>query len=387
MKKKIAVLLPARNEERVIRKTIKSLLKVVNPEDIYVISDGSSDRTVEISLDSLREEIYDYRNNRKSGIAKIITPQVLNLKKNRGKAGALNLAIKKYKLAQEYQYLMFIDADTLVTAFYLEKILPLFEADSKKEIACVVGKVQAQQHGWLAAYRIWEYEISQAIHKKAQSITNTVIVCPGCATVCRAELLNQVEIPIGTLTEDMDLTFLIHRKKLGKIVFTDQARVTTQDPRNLKDFVKQIDRWFTGFWQCVLKHHIPWGGQRLDLEVGFLALEGIFNGLLALSIILSLHFLLFQKSSLLALVFIFDLLFLMLPTLIFAGVRNRNFKLLVYFPLFYPVRFLSSLVFLRSFIKVALKLDMQMKWVQAKRYSFFKGGIWPNQFPRLTASP
>jgi cellulose synthase/poly-beta-1,6-N-acetylglucosamine synthase-like glycosyltransferase len=44
----VAVIVPAHNEELVIKETIRSLLDIINRQHIFVVSDGSKDRTVEI---------------------------------------------------------------------------------------------------------------------------------------------------------------------------------------------------------------------------------------------------------------------------------------------------------------------------------------------------
>ncbi len=347
-KRRLAILVPAHNEETVIAETLRSCLKLVNKNDIYVVSDGSTDKT--------------------AAIARQLVPNVLSLNPNQGKAGASNTAIAHFKLASRYKYLLPMDADTQLTAAFLEHTLPLLEKDTKEKIACVVGKVIGRKHNYLTAYRLWEYEIAQTIHKRAQASENAIIVCPGCATVYRSKIFQHIQIPTGTLTEDMDLTFLIHRQSLGRIVFTDKAIVITQDPQTLKDFLKQIDRWYTGFWQCVTKHNIPWRGQPLDAEVAMLSLEGLFNGILSLTLLFLIPLTLFRQPTILIIPFAIDLTFFLLPTIFLTIKRHKHYRMLQYLPQFYLLRSLSCLVFLKSFTKVTLGLDLKMGWNKTKRY-------------------
>ncbi len=347
MKKRlIAFLVPAHNEEAVIADTIKSLLEVADKKDIYVVNDGSIDGT-EME-------------------AKKLVSNVLTLNPNKGKATAMNLAIKHFKLAKNYEYLMPMDADTKITKSFLDNSLPLFKG---KKIACVVGKVIGKTYNAITTYRLWEYEVAQTIHKSAQNIENAIIVCPGCSTIYRADIFDKIEIPTGTLTEDMDFTFLIHRQNLGQIVYTDRSVVVTQDPKTITDFLKQIDRWYTGFWQCVRKHNIPWGNQMLDLEVGLLALEGLYNGLLSVALIIFLPFVITNRAHILIFPLLIDLILFIAPTLILTSKRHHNWLIFRYLPFFYLLRVLSSLVFLKSFIKVIFSFDLSMSWGKAKRYS------------------
>jgi cellulose synthase/poly-beta-1,6-N-acetylglucosamine synthase-like glycosyltransferase len=346
--KKIAVLIPAFNEEKVIGKTIQSILRLVNKDDIFVVNDGSTDKTGETALK--------------------LVPNVLNLRKSVGKASASSTAIKYFKLTTNYKYLLPMDADTRVGKNFLEESLPVLEDDTSEEIVCVVGKVKSRPHNWLTFYRLWEYEIAQSVHKQAQAIENAVIICPGCATLYRSNLFDKVNFPPGTLTEDMDLTFLIHRLKLGKIAFSNSAEVITQDPSNFRDYLKQLNRWYTGFWQCVAKHNIPWGGQMLDLEVGLLALEGLFNGLLVLLMVLLIPLVFVINPWVLFIPFFLDLFLFLLPTVVITAGRHKTWKIFRYLPHFYLLRAVGSLIFLKSFLNTVLALDIRMSWGKVARY-------------------
>ena len=347
-KNKIAFLVPAHNEEKVISSTLESLLKITDKKHIYVVDDGSQDQTLEI--------------------AKLYTQNVLSLNPNQGKASAMNSLIKEFKLVKNYQYLMPMDADTQVEVGIQDAVLPIFEADKNKKIACIVGKVVGKNKNWITNFRIWEYEVAQTIHKAAQSKTNTIIVCPGCATIYRTEIFKKVQIPEGTLTEDMDLTFLIHRQNLGQIVYTSKFKVITQDPNTLTDFLKQIDRWYTGFWQCVLKHNIPWEGQKLDAEVALLAAEGLFNGVLVIILLFLIPKAIQINSQVLLFPLFLDLFLFMIPTLLYTLIRHKTWKIYLYIFHFYFLRLLTSLIFLKTFFKVVFYFDLKMGWNKAQRY-------------------
>jgi cellulose synthase/poly-beta-1,6-N-acetylglucosamine synthase-like glycosyltransferase len=46
----------------------------------------------------------------------------------------------------------------------------------------------------------------------------------------------------------------VYQKGLGKVGFTLQAVAVTQDPDNLRDYVRQTKRWAIGLWQTVRRH-------------------------------------------------------------------------------------------------------------------------------------
>lgn len=345
---KLAVLVPAHNEEKVIAATLESLLKIVSKKDIYLVDDGSVDNTVQI--------------------AKKYIDNIL-VQRNQGKATAMNAGITHFNLIKQYEYILPMDADTRITEGFIKASLAAFRKDKKKEISGVVGKVVGKSKNWITSYRLWEYEIAQTIHKPAQSHENAIVVCAGCATVYRSSLFEITMIPQGTMTEDMDFTFLIHRKNLGRIVFVNDAVVITQDPQSLRDFVKQVDRWYTGFWQCLTKHNIPWGGQMLDFEVGLLATEGLFNGILLLVLFLLLPLTVSNTPEILFIPFAFDFLFFLLPTMYLTAKRHKLWRIFLYLPHFYFMRIVSTMVFFNSFLKIIFGIDLSMNWNKAARYS------------------
>jgi biofilm PGA synthesis N-glycosyltransferase PgaC len=340
--KSVAVVVPAHNEEAVIGPTIESILKLVKPSDLYIIDDGSTDNT--------------------AYIAKRYTQNTLTLP-NRGKARALNYGIKYFNLSRRYKYIFFMDADTQPAADFLDKTLIHFESDAKEEVVCVVGRVKAIGTNWISKYRQWEYQISHFVHKKAQSRLQSIIVVPGCATVYRSYVFDRLEFPIGTLTEDMDFTFALHRSGFNKMVFEENAIVYTQDPQNLKNLTRQLTRWYTGFWQVVRKHNIPWQGQVLDFEVAMLATEGLYNGLLIIIFIICLIPLAsLGELSIFKIPMAVDFLLFFLPTLIWSAVSDRDWLRIFYIPHFYFLRILSCLIFFASFFRGYLSIEKEYSW-------------------------
>lgn len=349
MKRQLAIVIPARNEEKVLSGCLKQLIKVADRKDIYLVDDASTDST--------------------SAVAERFTKNVLRLSSNSGKALSLNKAIKHFNLTGKYQFIFPLDADTKIDKLFFKHIFEVFKNDKEEKVAAVVGRVKGVLTSVTSAYRVWEYEISQAIHKNAQNYLNAIMVCSGCSTVYRSEVFKKICFSNETLTEDMDLTFTIYREKLGKIIYTSKAVVETQDPQNLKDLKKQLDRWYGGFWQCVIKHKIPLKRQSLDFEVGWAALEGVFNGLFISAFLMLLPLLLLKWPVSVLIILCLDLLLFTIPTVAFAAFKQKNFKIFKYIPFFYFLRVFSSLIFLKAYFLESFGLNSEVKWVKAQRFS------------------
>lgn len=353
----LAILIPAHNEDQVIVNTVKHLKKVVHSTDIYIVDDFSTDNTVSLVSPLLPKG------------------NVLQLTQNLGKLGALNHSIAHFKLTDRYQYIIPIDADTILDIDFIYQLKLFLKKNPDPNVVAIIGHVCGLDTNWLTRYRIWEYEVSQSIYKNAQSRLNIVSVCPGCATVYRSFLFKNHAYPSGTRTEDMDLRFYIHRHRLGRIAYCNKAKVYTQDPKNILEFIKQIDRWFTGFWQCLDKHNIPWGGQLFDFEVALLATEGLANSLVILLWIFSFPILLSNPIKFIGIPFLLDLLFFFIPSLLYTYYRTRLPKIFLSSPLFYPMRLVSGLVFLKAFFQVILAKNYSVGW-STKRYRFSNPLLW-----------
>ena len=348
MKSRLAAIVPAHNEELVIESTLQALLQVLPPSAIFLIDDCSKDNTVQL--------------------ARKMIPNVLALRKNVGKAEAINSGIETFGLVNRFEFIVPVDADTRLGVEYVDNIVSFFDDPKHTDYVAVAGRVVGSDTNWLTSYRLWEYELGQTIHKQAQAKINAITVCPGCSTAYRSEVFKQLSMPTGTLTEDMDMTFQIHRNKIGKVGFAGEALVYTQDPQEIKDFIVQIDRWYIGLWQNISKHRAPFLFQRLDLELVIMATEGLMNGLFMSAFFVLAPFLIYTNFEYFILLLLAEIVIFSLPSLIYVAFKTKSVNILKYILHFLIIRIISSIVFLVAFIKVMFGLDSRLKWVSPTRY-------------------
>ncbi len=238
----VAVLIAAHNEETVIGDSLRAIARLVPAANIHVVSDGSTDRTVELA----------------GGVG----VNVIETATNVGKAGALQEAIRRFGLVKRFRAVLLLDADTQIDPRYLTAALPLFDDPAVVAVAgCVrtdvaasglspVGKV-------LICHRARIYAVTQRLMKFGQTWrrSNATPIVPGFASMYRTEALPWIEVnPPGLVIEDFNMTFEVYRKRLGKVGFTLRAVAVTQDPDNLRDYVRQTKRWSLGLWQTVRRH-------------------------------------------------------------------------------------------------------------------------------------
>ena len=239
----VAVVVAAHNEQLVISKTIASAAGMLPVENVFVVSDGSTDATADI--------------------AAAAGATVLELHPNRGKASALAAVIEEFDLAARFEVVLLLDADTQLAPDYFDTGLPLFSDPSVVAVAGRATTLPDAHPSSLAgrivlAYRERVYIAMQYFLKfgQAASRVNAVTIVPGFASMYRSRILADIDIAAAGLTiEDYNMTFEVHAKKLGRIAFHPHAAIAlTQDPDTLKDYTKQVGRWNLGFWQTVRRH-------------------------------------------------------------------------------------------------------------------------------------
>lgn len=235
----IAVLLPAHNEELVIKSCIQALTISLKASQIYVVSDGSIDQT--------------YSKARQEGV------HVSKLTPGRGKGRAMVYLLKRHRLFSKYKLIFIVDADTKIDKDFVKIALAIF---NDPEIAVVFGSAQITwpkhilpRFGlYLIAYRERLNRMLQyfLIYGQTWKYTNVNYVIPGFATIYRSDVLRKLEIDRpGLLIEDFNLAFQLHKKKLGKIGYHPTMIGWDQHPDNLVEYWKQVRRWNIGFFQTV----------------------------------------------------------------------------------------------------------------------------------------
>ncbi len=333
-KKKFCVVVPAYNEEKVIESSLRALKTTIKSDYIYVVSDGSKDKTVRLA--------------NRAGV------NVLALRKNIGKARALEKLIKVRKLRDEFKYILFSDADSRLDKNFFKSI----KVALKRKPACIVSTVSSHRRGIISAFRTYEYGLSHLVYKNAQNTLGTITVAPGCASLYRHDILNKLDFSGNTLTEDYDLTLQIHEKRLGEIIYVPKAKVITQDPMYIKDYWNQVVRWNTGFWQNLFLHKLYLPTKKINFEI-YLSLLDSLVGIGAL-IYLAYHpeFLIKFIITIFAMTMIISVIILNF---------QRQFWAILYAPLFPFIYFINLFAYIYSFFRM-FSPKKHLLWNRAARY-------------------
>jgi cellulose synthase/poly-beta-1,6-N-acetylglucosamine synthase-like glycosyltransferase/peptidoglycan/xylan/chitin deacetylase (PgdA/CDA1 family)/spore germination protein YaaH len=310
---RVAVLIPAYNEEKVIVRTIRSVLNSDYANlSVIVIDDGSSDRTAEVARAAYAPQIA-------AGHIQVLT------KPNGGKAAALNFALDQ--LTEEFY--VGIDADTVIAADAISKLIPHFEDPL---VGAVAGnaKVGNRVNLW-TRWQALEYITSQNFERRALDLFNVVVVVPGAIGAWRTGPVKAVGgYPIDTVAEDADLTMALLEQKL-KVVYEDRALAFTEAPIDMQGLMRQRFRWSFGILQAVWKHRLAF-------------IRNKAMGLFALPNILIFQMLLPLVSPFIDIMFLWGIInYFMDRHFHPESASSANFyKLLVYFLGFLVIDFVTS---------------------------------------------
>ncbi len=321
----LTILVPAYNEEESIADTIRSILaQTVQPREIVIIDDGSTDRTGDVAL--------------ALGVTVLRPPQ------NTGsKAGAQNFALQSVTTA----YTMAIDADTTLAPDAIEKLLPAFD-DPKVAAACGFVLPRFVRTLWERG-RYVEYMLAFTWYKPIQDLYQKPLISSGCFSMYRTpELKEYGGWHTRTLAEDMDLTWSFHIA--GHCVrFIPEAVSYPIEPFNYNFMSKQLKRWSHGFLQNVKLHWQEVLGVPHLRSFVFVAMwDAVFASLAFLVIIPLLIILLPMPVLLLA--YVIDIPIVLLPVLVKAVERREVALALASVPSFVVLRVINSYFMLEAFI-------------------------------------
>ena len=233
---RVAVLIPAYNEETVIVRTIRSVM-MSNYKNIriIVIDDGSKDRTSQVAIDAYPADIA-------SGRLTVLT------KPNGGKADALNYALDR---TSEEVYVG-IDADGVVAHDAISNLICHF---ANPKIGAVAGnaKVGNRVNLW-TRWQALEYITSQNFERRALDLFDVVMVVPGAIGAWRTEAVkNGGGYHTNTVAEDADLTMNLLEQGYS-VIYEDRALAFTEAPVNMDGLMRQRFRWSFGILQAIFKH-------------------------------------------------------------------------------------------------------------------------------------
>ncbi len=238
-KLRFAVLICARNEERVIELPVRSILDASYPEDrrkVFVIADNCTDRTAEAAR-AAGATVWEKSTS------------------SSGKGDVLAWGIERVREQGGFDAVAVFDADNTVDSGWFDAV-----NDALNDGECVVTGCRRASNvgenaisGWYAVYWAMMNELSNRVRTNlglSGKLTGT-----GFAFLLSA--LGADGWRTRTMVEDVEFT--IQGNLAGRrVAYVGEAGYSDEQPVTLSAMWRQLCRWETGGWQVVRLYSIPW---------------------------------------------------------------------------------------------------------------------------------
>lgn len=232
--KTVSIIVPCYNEEKTVKKTIRSLLALDYPKKmvkIVVVDDGSTDGTWKALQEFKNEENV-----------------VLLQKTNQGsKYHALNFALEHV----DSEFVGCLDADSRVDSQALKNSIKHFNEDA---IMAVVPTLTIDQpRSFLQYLQKVEYEIGNAM-RSAISAMDALYIAPGPFSLFRKSVFDRFGgYSYAHHTEDLEIALRIQSAGY-RIGYSSDSFVYTVGPATFNALLKQRVRWLTGFLRNMIDY-------------------------------------------------------------------------------------------------------------------------------------
>jgi cellulose synthase/poly-beta-1,6-N-acetylglucosamine synthase-like glycosyltransferase len=235
-KYKIAVLIAARNEEKVIGHLVKSLTNQKYPKelfDIFVIPNNCTDNTEEVAINA-GAKIIECSDNVKS------------------KGEVLKYSFKyMQEFFPDYEAYCVFDADNIVHYNFLQRMNDALS--SGYEVAQGNRDTKNPTDSWISSSYFLFYLTQNFFFNRARTNIGLSSSINGTGFLVSKAILEKHGFETCTLTEDIEFAGLCAQNDV-KIAFVEDAITYDEQPTGFVQSWKQRTRWTMGAMQCMYKY-------------------------------------------------------------------------------------------------------------------------------------
>lgn len=239
-KGKFAILIPARDESRVIEELLNSILnqtRKIDSDDVYVIVEEESDKTVELVKNKNMNIIFRH-----------------DLSKKR-KGYALDDAIKEIlEQKKHYDAYFIFDADNVLDKDYIKNMEKAYE--DGYDIGIGYRNTKNGNDSVIAAASSLTFSMINTLGNEHKTKCNNTLTISGTGFYIKGDIVEKLSgYPFNSLTEDYELTLYATLNDLTT-TYVKNAIFFDEQPVKYNITINQRTRWIKGFFEA-RKKYIP----------------------------------------------------------------------------------------------------------------------------------
>ena len=242
---KLAILLPARNESKIIENLLLSIKNQTYPLerfDVHVIVADKNDKTIELTKKHLSNSYIHIIENQTR------------------KAEALDGAIKEIiKSNLVYDDYIIIDADCILTTNFLEEMNNALSTGAdiiipRKRIKNWESNNKKNRNIWCNCSAL-TWPSVDTMGNKGKSKRNYTLALCGQGMLINAKILNNLNgYPFRSLVEDYEISIECMRNGYTQFYY-EYAEIYSEEPISHKEYNKRRVRWLQGFADVTKKYN------------------------------------------------------------------------------------------------------------------------------------
>ena len=299
---KFMAIIPAHNEETVVRNLIESLKKQTydkNLYDIYVIADNCTDRTAKVARDAGAIVLERFDPEHKT------------------KGYALQWFLKqKIEENADYDAFFVFDADNIVDKDFIVNMNK--KLCQGEDVVQGYRDIKNPTDSWITAgYAIFYWTMHRFYHLARYNLGLSPLL-NGTGFMVRFDVLKPQGWDTVTLTEDIEFSLkrIIKGKKLG---WATDAIVYDEQPVGFKQSWSQRSRWTVGHMQCIKEYTKQLAVAAKENKTmmnfdGFLYIIGSIPMFVLTLILLGTNFLMYAGNGMTEAELIINILRFLIPT-------------------------------------------------------------------------
>ncbi len=295
-------IIPAHNEESVIRNLVESLTKQDYPKelyDIYVIADNCTDKTAEIAkkAGAIVYERFD--------------------EEHKTKGHALNWFLnQKIEENAPYDAFFVFDADNIVDVNFIKNMNK--KLCQGEDVVQGYRDIKNPTDSWVSAgYAIFYWTMNRFYHLARYNLGLSPLI-NGTGFMVKFDVVKPNGWDTQTLTEDIEFSLkrIIAGKKLG---WATDAIVYDEQPVGFKQSWSQRSRWTVGHIQCIQNYTKDLAVATKEKKTlmnfdGFLYIIGSIPMFILTLVLLAINFIMFFANGITATDLIVNILRYLIPT-------------------------------------------------------------------------